>query len=423
MGKGWKSIGKYSISAALPAGAQLLLLPIYSWYLSPEALGRLSLVQALILIFQLLSGQIFSAAIGRFWVSQGEGVIRPAYIAVGGLSLLGAIPLLLLMGFSNPMGLISFELMMYAWVIASLSSAESLYQAVCIQQGSATLHLRNTVLHVIGSVAGSLAGLFIISSDPEGVMAGRGIGMACVIIPLSLPYIFKLDFPSKISGLQLWKYVLPLIPYLFLQQLVLASDRWITGILLDEKSVALMSYAVGFLSICEMGYQALRNQYQPDIYNDWQQGESAHRWIKQLIRQGAWGTLLAGPCAAMGVMVLLPPVFHPLISLMPWILAGFLFRLAFISASLPEFFSPRSSFLVLTSLSGWITLVGLSWWGIPYLGLPAMAMAWMFSRVAAVLPLWLFPHPQYKIIAAYRSTSWLLILLIIISIGGIIYLI
>lgn len=375
----------YASANALPALAQLLLLPLYGWILGTSEFGLLSLIQATLFILQLLTGAPFSAAISRFWYENPDNrnLKTTAHLLALFLTAI-LISVHLISPFPEILSVRGFTHsgILFAIIIACLSALESQYLAALVQQKKSSIYLQRVGLHTIGALVGSTVGLYIGQNNHESVLVGRFIGMACAIVPFAFLSMIEGRFQSK-QIKQILQFTWPILPYLLISQALLFSERWITGILINESYAGFLSIAIALISLNEMAFQAVRNQIQPDIYHSWTENnkdlykQSASIYLKYSLIV----YLLSFPLACLAVVLLLPPAFLIVLSLLPWIQAAYWFRLTFILDSLVEFYSPRSWTLSLASLLGLVLALCISWFLIPVLGFLGSAFSFLVSRM------------------------------------------
>ncbi len=374
----------YALSNALPALAQLLLLPVYGWFLGPVEFGLLSLVQASLFLFQVFVGAPFTAAIARYWENNLD-----AYNLTGSAHsmaiLLTALLLLLGLILPFPEALISKgfdQLSLFvAILIAGLSALESQYLAALVQNKKPNAYLARMALHALGALAGSFAGLYWGGNKHTQVLTGRLIGMLIAIIPFVL-VSFSAGKPKLGLIVKIVQFTLPIVPYLLVSQALLFSDRWITGTLLNEEFAGFLSIAIAFISLNEMAFQAIRNQVQPDIYHAWSESNLSlfAQSARQYVRYALFIYLISFPIACLALISLLPPEFHLTLSILPWIQAAFGFRLLFILDSLGEFYSPRTWVLSISASGGLSLGFATAYLFTPFLGFAGCALGFFAAR-------------------------------------------
>jgi O-antigen/teichoic acid export membrane protein len=374
----------YGISNALPAFAQLLLLPIYGWFLGPSEFGLLSLVQASLFLFQLFAGAPFSAAISRYWSNKQEAfnLKTSAHLLSFFLSSILLLAIFIL-PFPELLKSKGFEQggLYVAVLIAGLTALESQYLAALVQEKKPNAYLIRIGCHALGALAGSFAGLYWGENNHSDVLIGRLMGMLIAILPF-VWLSFSAGSPQVAAIKLLFRFTLPIVPYLLLSQALLFSDRWTTGILLDEKFAGFLSLGIAFIALNEMAFQAIRNQVQPDIYHSWSESNSTLfiQSARQYVRYALIVYLLSFPLACLALFTLLPPEFHLALSILPWIQAAFGFRLVFILDSLSEFYSPRAWVLSLAAASGLAIGITVAFLLTPLFGFAGCALGFFGAR-------------------------------------------
>ena len=375
----------YALSNALPALAQLLLLPVYGWFLGPVEFGLLSLVQASLFLFQVFVGAPFSAAIARFGENNldAHNLKSSAHLMA---ILLTALLLLLgiILPFPKALNSKGFDqLSLFVAVsIAGLSALESQYLTALVQNKKPKAYLARMALHALGALAGSFAGLYWGENKHTQVLTGRLLGMLIAILPFVF-ISFSAGKPKVGLIKKIVRFTLPIVPYLLISQALLFSDRWITGTLLNEEFAGFLSIAIAFISLNEMAFQAIRNQVQPDIYHSWSEGNLSlfTQSAQQYVRYALFIYLVSFPVAGLALLSLLPPEFHLTLSILPWIQAAFGFRLLFILDSLGEFYSPRNWVLSISASGGLILGFATAYLFTPILEFSGCAIGFFAARV------------------------------------------
>lgn len=343
-------------------------------------------MQATLFVFQLFTGAPFSAAIARFWSDNPDNInLKTSAHALGIALSIGMLIVCLIIPFPEMLSLRGFtqSAVLWAILIAGLSALESQYLAALVQERKSKIYLQRVGLHTVGAFIGSIAGLYFGQENHSSVLGGRLAGMACAILPFTL-LSFK-EGSLQVSQLRkILQFTWPILPYLFISQALLFSERWVTGILMDETFAGFLSIAIALISLNEMAFQAVRNQIQPDIYSAWVDKnkelfkQSAAIYLKYSVSV----YLVCFPLACLAVWLFLPPEFLIVLTLLPWIQAAYWFRLTFILDSLVEFYAPRAWTLSVASFIGLLLALGLAIGLIPFVGLVGSALSFLISRMA-----------------------------------------
>lgn len=401
----------FALANALPALMQLLLMPVYGWKMDMAEFGCLTLVQAVILLFQLFCGAPLAAAINRYW-AEGTGLVvkSSAHFVTAILTLAGS---LLLVWIPQPTSLTTLPIrqdaLVYALLISALTAWEAQYLAARIQKKQASSFLMFMALHAGFSLAGTLIVLMGSQPDHGEVLLGRLCGMAIPIIPLTI-LSWKEAAPSMSTLQQIIRFTLPMFPYLLLSQALLFLDRWTTGLLLDERYAGMIGLAIALVSVNEMAFQAIRNQVQPDIYQAWSGRDSRlyHSSCATYLRLGTGVYCLSFPVSFLALYALLPAAYHPALAIMPLIQAAYWFRFRFILDSLAEFYAPRAGSLSTAAAAGLVAALLCGWFLIPAEGLFGAAVAFGVSRaVVALVTRWFEFRRRDFLSFSYPLWSWI----------------
>lgn len=374
----------FTSSNALPSLLQLLLLPILSRWLGPQEFGLLTLAQACIFLFQVLTGSPLSAYLTRYWQKETatSGILTTTLVYSLILFLFCCLILVLLNLFGVfPLQGLSFQTLLIVLVIAGLTSAETQYLTGLVQEKRPKAYFYRIAFHATLAFAGSLVAIFLLEPNHKSVLAGRALGMTAIILPLALSSALKGKFKPHLLN-SIFKFTLPILPYTLLTQALLFSDRWGPGILLNPAQAGYLGLAIAFISLNEMVFQAIRNQVQPDIYEAWNtHNEGLFKSAASLyFRYGFLIYLLSFFPITGLVWLILPDNFQPVVPLLPWIQAAFWFRCLFILKSLPEFYSPQRLTLTYAALFALLMSLVISFGLIPILGVAGGGMAFWGAR-------------------------------------------
>lgn len=388
------------IAQILPALAQFILLPVYGWYLGIQEFGYLSLIQASVFIFQVISGNTFATYVSRTWNenTQARDIRSTALIISVLLSFLTASICLALGPQIEAMSGFQTESVLLACCIAGMSTLESIYLSSSIQEKKPSAYLFRISAHILFSSTGSVLGILWLGSTHQAVLTGRAVGMALAILPFTIYAFLRGRLVWKLAG-DIFSFVLPLIPYVILSQLLLAGERWTTGFLSGEHAAGYFTLALGLVSLGEMAFQTLRNSVQPEIYSAWAQADST-RFLKAgryYLRHALLAYSLIFPGAVLTILIFFPETFFPAIGFLPWLQAAFFFRMTFILDSLPEFYSPRKWPLFSAGISGLALSLGAAFILVPRMGILGIAPAVLISRMsmAAIVRISGKSRPQF----------------------------
>lgn len=407
---------KYLFALSLPAIGQLAMLPLYGYYLGSLELGMLSIVQGSVFVFQILTANVLSAAVARYWHThiRPQDILKTALVFSGFLTLLIALfialmPNLTLPGYSED----ATRILPIAVLIAGLSSMEAIYLIACVQQKKSTAYMLRTLTHISASIAG--AWLFVLWQGPTHVQVlnGRLAGMLIGIMPWWISDIQKGKFHKDVLA-ALLRFSAPLVPYLLLNQLLQAADRWIIA---DTAGPALTGYftaALSLMALSEMAFQALKHVYQPDIFSAFMQKNTAlaRKGMQQFLRESILLFSLILLVAPVMLMVFFAEGFYIALPLMPWLAIGFAFRLIFMHDSVYEFYAPRFWPLPVSTLTGVMLMLALTPVLIPVAGIAGPGIAFAISRAGMAIVMHNISKPN-RVFQAFTPITVVMILLLL----------
>jgi len=389
---------RYLLALAMPAVGQLAMLPLYGHYLGSTEFGLLSIVQGSVFLLQILTANLLSAAVARFWNTHtgNDDMLKTALAFSAGLTLILSIlssifPLPLLPGYTADVA----QVLPIAVCIAGLSSIEALYLIACVQQKKSTTYAIRMFTHILASISG--AWLFVLWFEPTHVqlLSGRLAGMLLGIGPWWIADMRKGKFQKTLLA-DMLKFTMPLIPYLLLNQLLNASDRWIVADTAGPEMTGYFTAALSLMALSEMAFQALKNVYQPDIYAAFRQHqpEMARQQLQKFMMTSLqlWALILIA--APVLLMIFFSDDFMVALPILPWLGIGFAFRFIFMHDSLPEFYAPGFWLLPITIVTGLISMLVLTPPLIQLAGIIGPGIAFACSRAAMALIMHVFSRKQ-----------------------------
>jgi len=411
----------YTLAMAIPALGQFLLLPVYGWYLGPEEFGRLSLIQAAIFIFQVLTANTLASALARYWHTRSDinNLLTTSLLICSGLTFLWTV----LACFISPdiipgYNLQSTPVLIIASGIAGLLSLEAIYMSPLIQNKKPRQYLNRIALHISLSVIGTWVFIQIFEASHLSAISGRLAGMILGIVPFAIKDASGGKFDFKIIRL-LMKFILPIIPYLAISQLLLASDRWLLGEYSGETYTGIFTAVLGLAAISEMIFQALRNNYQPEIYAAWtmRKAEVIPEISGTFLKYGLSAHVIIFPLSALAIYVLFPESFKEGLSVLPWLSAAFIFRLLFILDSLPEFYLPRAWPLPLSAGIGLCAFLFSGYFLINTMGWTGTGPAFLISRISISVSIRIFSRNTFVRMKYRYPLEFFIIMAITLGLG------
>ena len=383
--------GVYVFGNVLQKAGAFLLIPLYTYYLSPEEFGITGVVQVASAVLTVVFALGISSAVQRYYYEyyRDEPQLRQ-YISstflflniVAGVASVG-----LFLGGQRIWAAIITEVpfVPYAQLMIGIAWSNILTQYVLnlyrAQQRAVRFIVTQTGRFLV-TVAATIIFVVYLQMGAKGLLLGLLVGSsvtALVSSVLLLKECFSLQISWKFIRLSL-VYGVPLIPHLLAQWIKTSMDRFILQryTSLSEIGLYTLGYRLGL--IMQVLVQSINMAYVPYFFQmlkSYPQPETAFRRIVAV-----YITVLATICIiammfARDVLYLLaPPAYYWAANIVPLILFGFLVNGYYFLAVNPLFYFEKTAWLpYLTGISA-IVSVALNFLLIPRLG--ALGAAWSF---------------------------------------------
>jgi len=390
----------YGLGSLLPRAAAIILIPIYTTYLTREDYGVMSfaLTVSTMLGTVMILGQ--NGALSLFYRSTAEraeerrAMLFSVFVFV---MLFGAVLLGLgfLIGPSTARRLTgSDQVPFYPYLALSLLIAfaglpEALQQAVNRALGQAKLftafqltawaiNTGFTLYFVVALHQGALGSL-------KGSLAAPLLIMPAAIFVLVKRWDMRFSFPALKRSL---RFGLPLVPHYFAGWMLTFFDRYILMYLSTAAQVGLYSLAYNFGMIFSLFCSAINTAWAP-IYYDLADTEDGRRKLPRLITvYCAAITVLAIGFTFFApdlLLILANPRFHEAARIVPIISGGYFFFALYMIISAPIFHSRRTVIMPLISAGAAAVNVVVNFALIPRFGIVGAACATFAAYVCMAI--------------------------------------
>lgn len=384
----------YGFGSLLPKAAGVVLMPIYTRFLSTADYGiySLSMMIASMTGVVMALGQPGSITLHLRHKMAAEGETRDllftvtVFVMAFGALLLGLgylvgpslVPLL------SKKGELTFEpFVVLALLIAYAGLPLALIQAVNRAKGQARTHTLFQLAQFTVNTAFTLLFVVALRQGPAGSLKGTLVA-ACTVAPVAL-YLLAREMRVRFSLTWLaasLRFGLPLVPHYFAGWLLAFADRALLARLGSMSEVGL--YAVAYnLSMALNLFSTAINQAWGPIYYDLSDSDEGRRMLPRLT------SVYAAAVAAIAMaFTLLAPEALPILAapayagariVIPLVAAGYFFFALYMVVSTPIFYAKKTAYVPLVSGAAAALNIALNLWWIPLWGMMGAAAATLVS--------------------------------------------
>jgi O-antigen/teichoic acid export membrane protein len=415
----------YGLGTVLLRGVGLLLLPLYTRYLTPQDYGVVALAATLTAFLGIVYPLSLYSAVGRFYfLASSEGERRRTngtiWIAI------------LFLGFAMSAVLDRVGAPLFAWLYADLAFSPFIRMSIW----TAFLSLFSVVplsllqakerpgAYVVWSTASlvvtvGLIVVFVVAlrQGAYGYIYGTLMANLVLAIPFAILTIRESDLAFDFGILRkALGFSLPLVPHGLASWALGLSDRAILMHFVPLAAIGLYSlgYQVGSVMIMASG--AITNAWIPFLYKRVaDDGEQANPGLARLV---TYYTLVVSAIAVVlclfardTILLLTSAPFHGASAIVPIVVVGYLWNSLYIVPANFLFVANRTAYLPIATLGGAVLNIGLNIILVPRYGIMAAAwttlVAFLFMMITvAVIANRVFPFPyEYRRIALILATS------------------
>lgn len=392
----------YGLGSLLPKAAGLVLMPIYTRFLSTADYGiySLSMMIASMTGVVMALGQPGSLTLHmRHKVARSDlGVLLftvTSFVLLFGAALLGVgiivgprvVPWL------SRTGELTFRpYVLLALLIAYAGLPLALVQAVNRARGEARQHTLFQLAQFSVNTAFTLFFVVVLRQGPAGSLRGSLIA-ALAVAPVALALLIR-EMRARFSMSWLaasLRFGLPLVPHYFAGWLLTFADRALLARLASMSEVGLYSVAYNLSMALNLFTTAINQAWSP-IYYDLSDSEEGRRQLPRLT------TVSAAAIAALAMaFTLLAPEVLPVLAapayagarvVIPLVAAGYFFFALYMLTSTPIFYAKRTHFVPLVSGGAAALNIALNLIWIPRWGMIGAAAATLLSYAGMASVSW-----------------------------------
>lgn len=369
-----KNSAIYAIVMGLKSGIGLILLPVYTVYLSTEDYGIVSIVMSMVQFLAILLLMSLNAAGMRYHYEVGEAGDARARLwgAVYYGVMINAIVLVTLVLAAHEIVLdpfvsgIPFHPFLLAGVLASLFQAG--YEVYQTYLKASQAGRRSGALDLAYFVTNLSLALFLVAGLRLRAM---GVILALLLTNIIFFSISHLQIRSRIAGgigrreLRVSiRYALPLLPHALAGWLMTLVDRLFLNNMVSREEVGLYSAGFQIANVLHMLMVALNQAYGPWFFEQSTKGEPGRRRIRE------FSELIVLLCASLGLVfslfseellrVIVTVEYQGAWVVVPFLTFAFVFRSIYYVVVGPVFLK-RVRFVPLITLCGALVNIGLNY--------------------------------------------------------------
>jgi O-antigen/teichoic acid export membrane protein len=368
------------ISAAAPPLVALLLLPIFTYHVTPEEFGVWALLQVAGLIFGVFGSFGILAAIPFYYTEEDDADLRAK--KVGNIliwaSLINGLILALMLLFGAPLFHLLFPSVPFhpLIVLTLVQGALSPYidtPVVAWKMKEKTG--RVAAITLVRVVAVGAAQLYLVVAAGEGLyglvaggVAGSAVAALFALATIRGEVAFWIDAHELKKGLKLGA---PSMPTAMFANIYRFADRIILERFVGHDVIGLYYLALRFGDLLKMGMDMLTQAFTPVFYKE-AQNEAGRPMLARLAAilsaVFAVGALVTAVGGEAFVALTMAPRFHDAIFFLPFAVAAPLLKGNYAFPHLSVWLSKKSYYFPAITVAPMIVSVALNLWLIPLYG-------------------------------------------------------
>lgn len=289
-----RNSGFYVFLGFLPLGINVLLAPVYTFYLSPEDYGIIALAQMFFGAVSAVLGAGINQAYGRFYFDTNHDsqkkaallktavllICMSASLLYGGLLLVGDEIFAKL--FNNT----EFKFSNYGHIVfltALASILVSVFQSFYRNEEKPARYGLLSLGFFLFSAGGILLGVIYFEAGAFGNILGRSLGSSLIALSLLFLLLFNRKVKLLIEQVKpMYKYGLPLVPYAVALMLFNLSDRWMVEHFFGLETLGFYNFAFVLASSTSVFIYAVYNAVAPKVLKLLTSREPMHGQLEEV---------------------------------------------------------------------------------------------------------------------------------------------
>jgi O-antigen/teichoic acid export membrane protein len=399
-----KSASIYLATAALTAGAPLVLLPLLTRIFTPEEYGKVAMFSAAAQIFGVTTGLSTHGAVGMRYFDR-EKLDFPRYVSSCLIVLLMSTALTLLLAWTTLHWLENITKLPGAWLIAAVVYSASgfvIQVQLSIWQSSKNA-TRFGALRAFQGIVDLSASIFLVlalgltwQGRVGGIIVAGFAASAYSLLSLARGGWLRLPLDTAYARNAL-SFGLPLVPHAAGGILVMMSDRLLITNMLDISFTGIYLVASQLGMVLYLANDALNRAYSPLLIEALKLDDSERD--KKIVRLTyvyfACLLLVAiafGAIAPAILGVIVGPKFQAADSVFMFIAIGQAFSGMYLMVATYIFYAGRTAYLALLTMSAGLANLTITFWLLRLRGLVGAGEAFMVTQLLFFLGAWALAH-------------------------------
>jgi O-antigen/teichoic acid export membrane protein len=399
----------YFFSNLVAASVPFALLPILTRYLTPVEYGQVAIFQALLAGLGSIIGISAHGAASVKYYDENISKTELKYFIGNCFLILSGTTALILLGafvFSSPLS--SWLALETHWLLLTVITSSATY-TISIRMGQWQIRQQPKkygVFQVAQSLINILISLLLIVYFLQGA---EGRIWVLFFVPLlfsiiSLFLLYKEDLlgfawrPGYIS--EILAFGVPLIPHTTGLFLLSSFDRFIINAKLGLAQVGIYMVAVQLVSVMGLVFDAINNAYVPWLFerlkrNMIEEKKQIVRWTYSYFIALLFVVVLAFLVGPSLLILMAGENYSEAANVIGWLALGQAFNGMYLMVTNYIFFSKRTGFLSLTTITAGLINIGLMLIFIPFIGIKGAAIAFSIAMFFKFLLTWLVAHLRH----------------------------
>lgn len=383
----------YIIGSMMTPAIGLIMLPIYTNYLSPSEYGIMTTIQTLVGMFQLFLLLSLHGAVTRFYYDyldnreKQKRYIGSIFTFVTVFSTLMSIVLLVL---QKPLSAILFSNIPaspYFYYLIGISWASSLFAlplALWRAQEKAGLFV---IINILKAILIMCFSVYLIIVKDLGAEAALLSNLVISVIFVALSFIIcrksiiiNLNRKYIVASLM---FSLPLLPHVASGWIIRSSDRVILEKFIALDELGLYSLAVQISSVLSLFYSGVNNAFVPRYTKLRKEGNITQ--AKYILKLFGLIIIIFGilsiPIAMLGVNLLTSSDYTGALSFIPLLIIGEIIKGFYFIPVAKLFYTKSTKSIASSSIVAAITNIVFNFMLIPYIGAYGSAVATIIAEI------------------------------------------
>ncbi len=382
----------YTLGGVLTRSLSFVLLPLYTWFLTPDDYGILGTVAPVYSILNILLAMGLQSCILRFYYEyQNEPEKLRTFLGTVNLFILGGgLVVTLALTFTGPQlfGAIFSQTAFYPYIFltvwnAYLSNAKIVPLALFRARRQAKWYSLFTVGDFLVRTFLIIYFVTLQGEGAVGSLKGQALASLLTGLPVVLFAVRQSNLHFSFQHLKTaFAFSLPLLPHLLGNWLLNISDRIVLENWVSKSDLGLYTLAYNIGSVMNLLSTSLNEAWVPIFYQELSNQEESGQEDDSPIRLFVTYQVLFITGIGLALMLLsreviqimTAPGYWTAYRLVPWIVMGYLMRFFYFFPVNGVFYAKKTRWIPVVTIFSGVTNVGLNMWLIPRYGVDAAAL-------------------------------------------------